>query len=121
MWASSTPMGPKQRASNVTPVYLVSAYDLFNEQYFNKRLPSSRMVDVRFGLAHGNLGETSICPGGYYIEVNRRLNPADKQVYMTLLHEECHIATWGEIAKDGPKWQSCMHKLADEGAFDTLW
>lgn len=45
--------------------------------------------------------------------------------YLSMLHEECHVYLPWKLDDPprghGPKFQACMHHLADTGKLDFLW
>ena len=69
------------------------------------------------------MGLTTRQEGVYHIIIDAQANKAGRVAQMTELHEMCHVAQWGHGDMDphGPLFQSCMHRLADENAFDNLW
>lgn len=92
--------------------------------YFNQSLPADVVIthelkDDRF------MGVSYRAGGKYWIEINPKYEPSPKQSKAILLHEMCHIELWteGEDEPDdhGPKWQHCMHGLANMGAYESLW
>jgi SprT-like family protein len=100
-------------------------YRGFNDKYFNNELPQNVLIthdvhDDRF-VAYTEEYKT----GFYHISFNPKLNLSGRQELETLLHESCHIQilSSGETEDDdhGPKWQSCMHELANKGALEELW
>jgi hypothetical protein len=44
----------------------------------------------------------------FAIVLDRNSNTSESEARDTLKHEACHVATWGEEPKHGPKWQACM-------------
>jgi hypothetical protein len=44
----------------------------------------------------------------FAIVLDRSTNTSESEARDTLRHEACHVATWGEEPKHGPKWQACM-------------
>lgn len=44
----------------------------------------------------------------FVIVLDRNQNTSESKARDTLRHEACHVATWGEEPKHGPKWQACM-------------
>jgi hypothetical protein len=103
-------------------------YASTNHEYFHGSLPKD--TDIEFGnndfialdgtLRHA-LGNTNKTGNHFTITIDRKWAPADVTLQETMLHEECHVATW-KLEKDdhGKKWQSCMHDLYIQGAFDDL-
>jgi len=84
-------------------------------------------VILRYGPAvdvqgRSNMAITRMHDGRFITEFNPKYNQADTHLKMNMLHEQCHIATWGQEFDDhGPKFQACMLRLANQGAFNSLW
>jgi SprT-like family len=99
-------------------------YAQYNEEYFWKSLPDDTEVDLVTDLPDGNMG-TAVCADFHrqcVIQIEERSNPVTRSQKITLLHEMCHVATWRQQDNPhGSKWQACMHRIADRGAFDNLW
>ncbi len=121
----SLTMTAKQLAP-ATPDWLDAWYRGYNVVYFTNELPQTVMIshnlkDDRF------MAVTSYDFNGnfYQIEFNIKYGPSPKQEKMTLLHEQCHleqlVTGQMEFEDHGKKWQACMHRLANEGAFENLW
>jgi predicted SprT family Zn-dependent metalloprotease len=55
--------------------------------------------------------------GQFHIAFNEQYLRGERYAHMTLLHEQCHVATYDEIQDHGPKWQACMLRLDRMGAF----
>lgn len=96
----------------------------YNEVYFNGELPKTVIID--HNLHDDRYMAVTDSSGEYYrITFNLKYDPSPKQGRETLLHEQCHIqlAVEKETELDvhGKKWQSCMHRLANMGAFEDLW
>jgi hypothetical protein len=103
-------------------------YASTNREYFHGSLPKD--VDIEFGsndfisldniLCHA-LGNTNKLGNRFVITIDPKWAPASVTKEETMLHEECHVATW-DLEKDhhGKKWQSCMHDLYIQGALDDL-
>ena len=49
----------------------------------------------------------------FAIVLDRSTNTSESEARDTLRHEACHVATWGEEPKHGPKWQACMSRRID--------
>lgn len=96
-------------------------YESYNEDYFLSALPKDTVLN--YGNIWPNMGLTTHENGAYRISIDADSNKAVRVAQMTLLHEMCHVAQWGheDMNPHGPKFQACMHRLADEGAFDQLW
>jgi|SRR4029077_3128678 len=100
-------------------VDLTHKYEEINDSYFFGKLPKDLIV--YFSSAGGNMGLTTPVGSSFRIEINGRLNPTEKEQYVTLYHEVCHVSTWGkDFDEHGPRWLGCMHYLMNSGAFDDL-
>jgi hypothetical protein len=105
--------------------YLQTIYDQYNGWWFGDELPKD--VILRYGPAvdvqgRSNMAITRMHYGRFITEFNPKYNQADTHLKMNMLHEQCHIATWGQEFDDhGPKFQACMLRLANQGAFNSLW
>ena len=93
----------------------------FNEDYFFNRLPKN--VEVHWSDLPTAEGETiKHLDGSWSIIIDRATNPTSGEVGMTIAHETCHVATWGqEESVHGSKFQNCMVNLATHGAFEGIW
>jgi hypothetical protein len=99
---------------------LKAFYDTYNANYFGGKLPSNTVVE--YGEANGAMAITMKDGGHFRIIINKTFNPVPRAAHLTLLHEQCHIASWQQELDDhGPRFQHCMRTLALEGAFDELW
>jgi len=96
-------------------------FDEYNQAYFLGALPYD--TTVRYGNLNGHMGETRHEDGRFEIVIDIETNKAENGARLTLLHEECHVETWnlGGLDIHGRAWETCMHRLADAGAFDHLW
>jgi hypothetical protein len=105
------------------PVSLTQQYATNNHLYFGDRLPKDTIV--QYGPIHlrGEMGETECgTTSGCVIRIDPEYNKADRVASLTLIHEQCHVDTRGtEFDMHGPKWQACMHRIADAGGLDNLW
>lgn len=105
-------------------VRLTHLYEAYNDSYFDGRLPKNLIVYV--DSAEGNVGLTDRCNGNELcIHLNGYYNNSAPTEELTILHESCHVyvlTAYGEqFDSHGALWQSCMHKLAREGALDSIW
>jgi hypothetical protein len=99
-------------------------YASFNHSYFQDELPANTVItrnltDDRF------MAITEYENGRYHIGINPKYNISSKSERINLLHEMCHIRGFiehdDEFDQHGLKWQTCMHSLADQKAFEDLW
>jgi len=111
---------------------LVSSADIldpwyrgYNEKYFNNSLPQNVIISHNLHDDRFMAYTEHTADGWYHIEFNPKYEASTKQERFTLFHEQCHLEQMisGEVEFDdhGPKWQGCMHRLANEGAFEDLW
>lgn len=99
-------------------------YRGYNHKYFQDELPFDTEItrtlnDDRF------MAITFYDNGRYHIEMNPKYNLSTKTERINLLHESCHIRIFIEHDEEfddhGPHWQSCMHGLSAQGAFEDIW
>lgn len=105
--------------------HLDTWYATYNHEYFQDELPKTvvitrNLTDDRF------MAQTFYENNFYHISINPRFNESRKIEKFNLLHESCHIYIFinheeDEFDDHGSHWQKCMHKLADQGAFELLW
>ncbi len=107
-------------------------YNGYNQKYFQHELPEAGsfsppdvIIDFRLNDPD-KMGVTVFGSVDGYIHMS--FNPAfiksTKTLRLTMLHEMCHIEGFVEDVHEldhGPKWQGCMHRLANQGAFEELW
>jgi hypothetical protein len=105
-------------------------YDLYNEWYFDGRLPP--LVTLRFGYLGNMLGHTSrfrrlkarcSAGDGFGIVIALRDKDSRRHWLLTLVHEMVHVEQ--RLCHDcdarNRKFNGRMRGLAAEGAFDGLW
>lgn len=110
-WAS-----PKDR--------LYEIYSEYNSLYFGSKLPKEVVIDHSEAV---QMATTMKMPDGYFhIAFNDKYTAAEVVQNLVLLHEMCHVKTWGEQPTDGtfdqsrrhgPLWRSCMLELNVQGVF----
>lgn len=95
----------------------------YNETYFNDSLPKNTTVDFYDFEDVKIIGDSFCFQQKCRIRIARQYQNARPVYLETLLHEMCHIDTWDahEINPHGPKWQTCMHRLANQNAFEDVW
>jgi hypothetical protein len=115
---------------HAAPDRLDSWYAGYNHKYFNDELPP---VLITHDLKDNDkISVTEYGKNYYHIAFNPKFNLSPVEEQENLLHEMCHVRvdveTEGQLqdAADwdnshGPKWQACMHELANKGAFEDLW
>lgn len=110
-------------------VTLSQLYDGYNTEYFFGSLPKTARVEwgemINPDSGKPDMGQTDRIGPIYHIIISVHYHPSMKEAQITLLHEMCHVQIWQsgltELDQHGPLWKDCMHRLADEGAFDDLW
>ena len=116
--------------SRYNGIELQKMFDIYNEAYFNGELPSTPVTWADLPKENGGyvLGNTSEDISGktFTIQIDVKSNVAAITAALTLFHEMCHVATMqAELDADedthGPRFQKCMLRLAQNGAFSNLW
>ena len=111
--------GKKKTADSTLCLNLKAWYDGYNEQYFLNQLPANAIVE--YGDIGNDLGITFKDGGKFHIIISKYFNRAPNTAHETLLHEICHVHTWGkEFDAHGPKFQACIDNLYQAGAFNGL-
>lgn len=109
----------------VTIPYLKNLYAQDNERYFQNRLPS----DPSIGMTEKLFMASTMCEdGSCTLEFNPKYVAAFRVADFTMLHEMCHIKTWGQeinpaTGKEfihGKIWRTCMLQLDAAGAFREI-
>lgn len=101
-------------------------YRHVNRLYFHGRLKGA-CVHLVNGLLRDYQAEARVhesdAPCNYIIEVDDLLEPLGNDAKMDVYHEMCHIANWKKhvVQDHGPRWENCMIKLAQAGAFRGIW
>lgn len=108
---------------------LQADFEAYNNEYFGGELPTVSVLYIDEG-PNADIGDT-VCtlskqsPMICTITINSYDDRNEREADLTLFHETCHVYTYQHGTDDfdphGPHWQACMHQLADEKAFDTLW
>jgi SprT-like family len=110
--------------------FLNKWYSATNDTYFDNKLPKDTKIELREIpadiAADFTVGQTTPLGNGQYIvEIDPRFNPSGGEEALTLDHEICHIYLLQQNndgdSKHGSRFQSCMQRLAAEGAFQNLW
>lgn len=92
-------------------------YDEFNDEYFENDLPKNVVIDYGITGNEDEIAATSQLPDGrFHIAFNEDYARAPRVAHVFLIHEMCHIKTWGEIAEHGSRWRTCMLVVDAEGA-----
>lgn len=98
-------------------------YAGFNEEYFLGALPKNTIV------TYGDPGRLNMAisfesSGRNFIVLSKELNKAPRVAHGTLIHEMVHIATRNvdhSLDGHGPVFQREMLRLAEAGAFSSIW
>lgn len=90
-------------------------YKQYNEDYFLNELPKDTIVD--YSEAGDFIATTSrLRDGRFHIAFNEKYAAAPRVAHIFLLHEQCHIFSWGETPDHGPRWRACMLAVDFQGA-----
>ena len=97
---------------------LQTTYDAFNEEYFANSLPKNTVVDYD-EYDDDFMATTQVISGKrFHIALNENYTGGARNARLVLLHEQCHIKTWGQDRdQHGKLWRSCMLQLDMQGAF----
>jgi hypothetical protein len=110
--------------------FLNNWYKATNDTYFDSKLPKDTQIQIHDippdVHADFTIGQTTpLGNGQYIIEIDPRFNPSGGEEALTLDHEICHVFLLQQNKdgdnKHGVRFQNCMKRLADEGAFSDLW
>lgn len=100
-------------------------YGDFNEEFFANHLPKNTKIIFETPIPSGAKGETQKVGGNYIIFIDSYYDRDMGAATDTLFHEMCHVEVPWEAADGldghGPQFQGCMHRLANEGAFEDIW
>jgi hypothetical protein len=106
---------------------LWAEYRAINELAFDGGLPEKE-TSIELTELDGDMGDV-IMPtdgGPYYIHIDRKRHPLEKEAEITLIHEVCH--QYDQIHKisegldsHGVGFQNCMLHVAQRGGFNDLW
>lgn len=119
------PPKPIPCASDITPLAysdgeLQGIFQTYNRMYWSGRLPATVVVWAGMEKSYG---ETDLLPDGrYIIRLDILRNREGNVIRTTLLHEMCHVKTWGKDDKNphGSIWLAELHRIMLEGAFDDI-
>ena len=105
-------------------VNLQAAFKSYNQEYFGGRLLANTEVVWSHELDDaGDYGDSVKKSDGHFlIRVSPYWNPGNEEARLTLLHEMCHVDTWGaNELEHGPSWRTCRDRIMIEGALDDLF
>jgi len=108
-----------------TPGELQDIFNTYNRQYWDGKLPKTTVI---WTALKDRYGDTNIeNNGSFVIRLDVLKNKEQNVAKTTLLHEMCHVKTWGEQchvegAKNGDctRWLRELHRIMLEGAFDDI-
>jgi hypothetical protein len=106
--------------------YLQRLYPVYNEVYFDNKLPKDTVID----LSEAHDMATTVCDPsgtGCSIRFNLKYVAAPRTAQTTMLHEMCHIKTRsaefaavGSYNQHSKIWRSCMLTLDMQGAIRDI-
>lgn len=108
---------------NYTEVQLQAINTYYNETVFYGALPKSMRITWENLEAFNEVGDVQKDSDGvWHIRLDRKYNPVGRQTILTMIHEDCHLVTWGQEFDDhGPKFEACMLRVAESGALHDVW
>ncbi len=120
------PSTPTVANDAVTVDYLEKLYATDNEEFFRNKLPKNPRIDL---LEEQYMASTVCSDDGKdcVVKFNLKYVAARRVADFTILHEMCHIKTWGKDVDDfgqeivhGKLWRSCMLQIDQRGAFREI-
>jgi hypothetical protein len=107
-----------QLYSDDTSLFLLNSwYAQYNDEYFDNKLPKA-IIDLN--LRNGHMAETSYPDfKTFHITFDPHYIAAHRTARFTLLHEMCHVRTWGDD-DHGPRWRTCMLGIDQQGGFRNI-
>lgn len=115
IWDLPNFRGEEAKANPVSRDYLEKSYALYNAEYFGNKLPKDTVIDQDQTDPNFMAITTKPFDGKFHIGFNSSYVSAERTGDLTLLHEMCHVKTWGD--DHGGKWRACMISLDLHGAF----
>jgi hypothetical protein len=122
------------RKSAVNTEFLEGIYSTYNDEYFGGRLPKDTAIiyapdpdepeDV--GSTECSLDIVTMKPSACSIHIAPYANVAQTVAIESMIHEMCHIQTYGVAEHDGKgshgkEWTACMLGVAMSGGMDGVW
>lgn len=111
-------------------VHLKHEYNFVNLMIFDGNLPNNTIIEYiipRPECKHWHcewdfwIGQSAKIDDHFVIQINPLMNPTDQQEEVTIVHESCHVLTWGKEAGDhGQTWHDCMRNAAKQEEFIDL-
>lgn len=110
---------PENSGRDTTIAYLQKLYPIYNQEYFQNKLP-----ETKIDLYEDRAMATTLCESGGVncsISFNLRYVVAPRVSQFTMIHEMCHIKTW-DAEKDvhGRIWRACMLQVDMQGGFRQI-
>ena len=103
-----------------TPGQLQDIYKYYNRTYWDGKLPANTTIVWTYP-GNDRFGETQQeADGRFVIRLDPIKNREGNVAKTTILHEMCHIKTYGERPDHGARWLAELHRIMLEGAFDDL-
>jgi hypothetical protein len=106
--------------------YLKKLYNVYNKKYFNNELPTGTKLFFVTKIGKSKSPEKSNCATTYLFEdsppvvvIQRTKVKSKRYIAADLLHELVHI--YKPRADHGKVFQDEMKRLANAGAFSTVW
>lgn len=100
---------------------LLYMYRIYNKKYFGNKLPKD--MPVYFQKLDHSMGITTVhgqTNRPLTLHIDPKLDLLPRVVYMTLLHEMCHVES-PQRHDHGAWFEKRMLRLAKAGAFQGLW
>lgn len=110
---------PYSNDTNLTK--LRAWYAEYNEEFFDNSLPTDVKIDL--SLRNGRMAESSFPEfKAYRISFDPHYVASERVGRFTLLHEMCHVKTWGETTDSyhGPRWRTCMLQIDLNDGFRNI-
>ncbi len=101
-------------------------YAEYNTGYFQEKLPRDVIIDYGEYNPEFMATTSQLKDGRFHIAFNEDLTKAPRVAHLVLLHEMCHVKTFGEDdvetrdtlgGSHGPLWRRCMLILDADSAF----
>ncbi len=107
-----------QEKTVVTVEELQATYRTYNLTEFGGKLPTDTIIDFDEKDPDNMASTSQEADGQFHISFNHKFVAGVRVMNLTMLHEQCHIATWGN--KHGREWRACMLKLDAAGVFREI-
>jgi SprT-like family len=96
-----------------------ATFDTYNREYWDGKLPKTVVVWTGLTKRYGETEKQA--DGSFLIRLDAVKNKEQNVAKTTLLHEMCHVKTYGQDKVDhGDRWHAELHRIMLEGAFDDL-